>query len=218
MLPWLVLFVPFPTILCQISSHLVSFRLVPSRFVSFHLFARLCIFSYQLIRTMANVSWFFERMEEERESFACVEIYVPSRLSAFKPWSELLMEDEERLSQRSAAARSVRRRVKSLLIDICSTLGVEVFALATFSAPMSKLYKVDAKTVLPGLCTWWKNNSHPESLACLSRDLVKKFDFAQVIPVSIATAPSLDLPILSPQRAESDDFRRPQSSVCFICG
>jgi hypothetical protein len=132
-------------------------------------------------------------MEAERESFMREQTYIPSRLTAFTQWNDFLLEDEENLSQRSPAARSVRRRVKSLLIDIYSTLGMEVFALATISAPMSKLYKVDAKTVLPGLRTWWKNTSHPESLACFSRDLVKNFDFMQVIPVSITLASAPDL-------------------------
>jgi hypothetical protein len=143
---------------------------------------------------MASMSWFLGRMEEERESFACEQIYAPSRLTAFRRWNELLSEDEENLSQRSASAKSIRRRVKSLLIDIHTTVCVEVFALATFSAPMSRLYKLDAKTVLPELRTWWTNASHPESLVSFSRDLAKKFDITQIIPVPITIASSSVLP------------------------
>jgi hypothetical protein len=143
---------------------------------------------------MASMGWFLEKMERERESFACEQIYAPSRLTAFRPWIDFLSEDEENLSRRSASAKCIRRRVKSLLIDIHTTVCVEVFALATFSASMSKLYKVEAKTVLPELRTWWTDATHPESLVSFSKDLAKEFDITQIIPVPIKIASSSVLP------------------------
>lgn len=127
---------------------------------------------------------FLSRLEEERKAFTREVVFVPSRLSAFKSWSDLLGETEQMLNRRSSAARSIRKRVRTFLADIYAILGLEVFILSTLTISMTNLSRVDIRTVLPKMRGWWADVSHPQSLAEFSAALVEEYDIPNLAAIS----------------------------------
>ena len=130
---------------------------------------------------MAEDDWFISGLEHERERFAREEVFPPSRLLNFKSWSELLSEDEDSLNRRSSAARSVRRRARSVLNDFYTVMGLEVFVLSTFATSMTKIRTVDVGATLPRLRRWWDDVPHPQSLTDYSKALVKQYDISKLL-------------------------------------
>jgi hypothetical protein len=83
---------------------------------------------------------------------------------SFQLCCELLREKATSLAKRSRSRRSVRLRARSLLVDVFTGLGPEVFLLCTLAASISNLATIPKKGLVPELRRWWKTVSHPKGL------------------------------------------------------
>jgi hypothetical protein len=98
---------------------------------------------------MERNNWFFHLLEEERKTFNNKNFTLLSRqVNAFRPFYELLQEEEASINKRSSARKSVRLRVRALLEDVFTTLSLEVFLLCTLSTSITKLAIVYPKGLL----------------------------------------------------------------------
>ena len=64
-----------------------------------------------------------------------------------------------------------RLRARTLLLDVFTGLGAEVFVLCTLAVSITDLSKVPHKHALPTLREWWKKASHPPGLTVTATDL-----------------------------------------------
>lgn len=125
-----------------------------------------------------SVGWLITQLEKEKAKFDD-NTYPLSAGQATKiqPYSKLLKEDAQSLEARSKQRRSVRLRVRSLLMDIFSGIAQEVFFLCILAVPMTTLYTVDQDALIPSVRSWWNRVSHPLGLtrACQKYSIVTLF-------------------------------------------
>jgi hypothetical protein len=114
---------------------------------------------------MASQAWFIEQLERDRATFEDNAYPLPKYQSdAFQLCCELLREDATSLAKRSKQRRSVRLRARTLLVDVFTGLGCEMFLLCTLATNISTLATIPIKDLVPTLRRWWKGVSHPNGL------------------------------------------------------
>jgi hypothetical protein len=87
---------------------------------------------------------------------------------AFRLCCDLLRENAASLATRSKSRRSVRLRARSLLADVFTSLGPEVFLLSTLGTSISDLATIPTRGLIPELRGWWKAASHSKELTELA--------------------------------------------------
>lgn len=124
------------------------------------------------LSTMSSTRWFVELLECERATFDDDAYPLPKhQKDAFEVCCELLKEEETSMAKRSKQRRSTRHRAHTLLCDVFSGVGPEVFLLCTLCTTISKLATVSLKSLIPELRRWWKTVSHPAGLTETAREL-----------------------------------------------
>lgn len=148
-----------------VPSRLVASRLVSSRPVSSFPFIY-PLAAYQPDFTMLSHALFIEQLERERATFGDGACHLSTyQTGPFQLYCELLREDATSLAKRSKQRRSVRLRARTLLVDVFSDLGCEMFLLCTLTTTISTLATIPIKGLVPALRRWWKGVSHPNGLA-----------------------------------------------------
>ena len=131
---------------------------------------------------MSSTRWFVELLDCERATFDDDAYPLPKhQKDSFELCCELLKEEETSMAKRSKQRRSTRYRARTLLSDVFSGVGLEVFLLCTLCTTISKLATVSLKTLIPELRRWWKTVSHPAGLTETARELCKANSISSLV-------------------------------------
>ena len=131
---------------------------------------------------MASNGWFLELLDCERATFDDDAYPLPKhQKDAFELCCELLKEEETSMANRSKQRRSIRYRARTLLSDVFSGVGPEVFLLCTLCTTISKLATVSLKVLIPELRRWWKTVSHPTGLTETARELCEANSISSLV-------------------------------------
>lgn len=131
---------------------------------------------------MAENEWLLTSLEAKRKSFENDEILLPSRqFEMFQPWLDLLLEDDQSLQKRSKSRRSVRTRVRTLLVDVYVNLGMDVFFLCTSASTITQLATVKPIGILSQLQRWWETVQHPSTLSNVARQIDERHSLKTLI-------------------------------------
>ena len=140
---------------------------------------------------MEHDGWLLQSLEEQRQSFVNTVNLIPSHhYERFRPWCDLLEENDESLQKRSRSRRSVRVRARKLLMHIYVELGPDVFYLCTLTSNITKLATVE---LTPTLRQWWNSVQHPQILSTIARNVCDYYSVEGLVPPGL-TAESLPLP------------------------
>lgn len=114
---------------------------------------------------MKSHVWFLEQVERVRSTFDDDTYPLPQHQKhSFDLYVELFQEDAISFAKRSKQRRSVRLKARTLLSDVFTSLGSEVFFLCALAVAISTLDTVEIKGLVPTLREWWAKVSHPKGL------------------------------------------------------
>lgn len=119
---------------------------------------------------------FFTEIERWRSLFERNPFYAKSDIKKkFKPWDELINEDDMSLNKRPSASRSLRSRKRRKLRAILDSLGAEVLLLCTLATTITRLHFLNEEHLVPRLETWWNSVEHPAALKEVTTSLGDSF-------------------------------------------
>jgi len=118
-----------------------------------------------------SIQWLIEQLERERKTFTDQAYPLLTYQKAkIQPYDHLLQESKESLSKGSIQRKSRRTRVRTVLQDIYSVFGVEVFFLCTQATTITELGTVTPAGLLPSIGSWWSGVLHPRGLSIAANE------------------------------------------------
>jgi hypothetical protein len=133
-------------------------------------------------KSLEHCNWLLEAIEAERASFNDEKVPLLScHAAALKTAIKLLQEDEGSLKKRSKQRRSERLKARTLLVDIYTGVGPEVFMLCVFATTITKLEKVPPKVAVPQLRALWKTKRLPKGFSETTTELCNAYSIDALI-------------------------------------
>ena len=123
-------------------------------------------------RTRSSDESIIRKIETERQKFAngaCP--LLQGQSDAFDVWCNLMQESATSLRKCSRQHRSRRLRARTLLGNIFSKLGPEVFLLCALATTISKLAETPREEFVTKLQSWWTEASHPQGLTQIAKEI-----------------------------------------------
>jgi len=145
-------------------------------------------------RTTKSDESIIEQFETERQNFsesACP--LLPKQSDGFDAWCNLLQESATSLVKRSRQHRSRRLRARTLLGNVFSKLGPEVFLLCTLATTISKLAETRREDFVTKLQIWWTKASHPQGLTQTANKICEDNSIATLVAQFINDAGAYNL-------------------------
>lgn len=106
-----------------------------------------------------------QRLDLERQKFdENVQVLPQKQVDAFNRCLDLLQESAPSLAKRTRQARSRRLRGRTILANIFSKVGPEVFLLCASAQAISTLTEKPPDNLITQLQSWWAGVSHPRGL------------------------------------------------------
>jgi hypothetical protein len=161
--------------------------------------------SFLMASSKNSVDLLLEQLETERSTFGDDAHPLPTyQQDLFRLCCNLLREEPMAQTQKSTKHCYARSRARTLLVDVFTGLGAEVFLLCTLTMSITDLSKVPQKRMLPKLREWWKAATHPNGLTQIANELCNTNSINALVSPTRKRRHSEATDITGPQRPEPD--------------
>ncbi|KAK5735490.1 hypothetical protein LTS12_026459, partial [Elasticomyces elasticus] len=125
---------------------------------------------------MSKDEWLYEEVERWRMLFETNPSYARTDIiKKFRPWANLLCEDDESLRKKPSSSRSVRARQRRKARAILANLDPQVLLVCTLAMNVTQLHSLEEEHLIPQLEKWWVEAVHPKGLEETTVELKHSF-------------------------------------------